>query len=57
MTPGEFDRLKEGERIRNKCSGDAYIIVSKHYDRDAEMHTFTVIRAIEATNPPEWEKP
>ena len=55
MKDRDFKELKCGDVIRNRGTGDGFIIVQDHYDKDGVV-TYTVGRFILATNPIEWEK-
>lgn len=46
MTEDQFKALRVGDLVRHKLSGDAYVIVD-------EVRLIAV-RAVNLTNPPEW---
>ena len=56
MYQEDFKKLKEGNIIVNKGSGDAYIIVNTISSDHADKKSFTLVRVIEASNADEWEK-
>uniref|UniRef100_A0A6M3JPL1 Uncharacterized protein n=1 Tax=viral metagenome TaxID=1070528 RepID=A0A6M3JPL1_9ZZZZ len=56
MNQKEFNKLKEGDIIVSKGSGNAYIIVNRISSSNQPDKKFTVVRVIEASNPDGWEK-
>lgn len=54
MKTEDFGKLEVGDVIRNRATGDGFIVLYKHYHDGTA--TYTVGRFISATNPIEWEK-
>jgi hypothetical protein len=53
MTEEEFDRLIEGDIIRGKHTGQAYIVVNTmHFGK---KKVYIVNRTVTAMNPDEWD--
>ena len=49
MTREEFERLREGDIVRSKLSGDSYVVTANCRGR------VTAVRTADLTNPDEWE--
>lgn len=50
MTKDEMRALREGDIVRGKSSGMAFIITGNYGER------LTAVRSVDITNPDEWEK-
>jgi hypothetical protein len=53
MTQDEFIALSDGDIVRSKGTGDAYVVIGELHTKDRIF--VTAVRQVIMTNPSEWD--